>query len=174
MDVSFTGKIFDCCYIKNLFGVTYDLKDWQQKMQERKEETKKKIKIGKGSGYTEVVREDGLLRGARPALSSCFRVSVTACVSLPSVPLHFLTRGHHPTWIQNVCTRLADHRFYLDKSLLAMPMDVSKMRWQNWNSGWSRWYGRQVSTCCTDWFIPHFKYVYGISGAFCCYCFCFW
>ena len=36
------GKFLIVATLKNLFGVTYDLKDWQQKMQERKEETKKK------------------------------------------------------------------------------------------------------------------------------------
>lgn len=52
-------------------------------------------------------------------------------VSLPPIPLQLPTRGHTPSWIQNVSTRLQEQGFHLDKSLLAMPMDVSKVRLQN-------------------------------------------
>lgn len=52
-------------------------------------------------------------------------------VLLPPIPLQLPARGHTPSWFQNVSTRLEEYGFHLDKSLLTMPVDVSKIRLQN-------------------------------------------
>lgn len=71
MRVSFRRKSFDYYYVKNLFRVTYHLKDWQrQNAGEKGKGKKREKKIGEGCGCTKMERKNGVVRGTRIGLSS--------------------------------------------------------------------------------------------------------